>query len=91
VDALAVSSIPRWAVEIGDFKTRKSAADVAAKLKAADTKKLAGKDSKTIMVKRNGTTLYRLLVSGYDEMSAKRSCAQAAKLGKDCAVLAPNG
>lgn len=89
VDAMSVASIPsQWAVEIGDFKTRKSAADVVSKLGA---KKLAGKDSKTIMVKRDGATRYRLLVSGYDEMSAKKSCAQAAKMGKDCAVLAPNG
>ncbi len=89
VDAMSVASIPsQWAVEIGDFKTRKSAADVVSKLGA---KKLAGKDSKTIVVKRDGATRYRLLVSGYDEMSAKKSCAQAAKLGKDCAVLSPNG
>ncbi|NMD06805.1 MAG: D-alanyl-D-alanine carboxypeptidase, partial [Phyllobacteriaceae bacterium] len=92
VDALAVASLPKvWAVEIGDFKTRKSAADVVAKLKAKDAKRLAGKDSTTIPIKRNGTTLYRLLVSGYDEMSAKKSCAQVAKLGKDCSVLSPNG
>ncbi len=92
VDSLAVASITQsWAVEIGDFKTRKSAADVVAKLKASDKKQQAQKDSKTIMVKRNGTTLYRLMVSGYDEMSAKKSCAQVAKLGKDCAVLSPNG
>jgi D-alanyl-D-alanine carboxypeptidase len=89
VDAMSVASIPsQWAVEIGDFRTRKSAADVVAKLGA---KKLGGKDSKTIMVKRDGATRYRLLISGYDEMSAKKSCAQAAKLGKDCAVLSPNG
>lgn len=89
VDAMAVATIPsQWAVEIGDFRTRKSAADVVAKLGA---KKLGGKDSKTIMVKRDGATRYRLLVSGYDEMSAKKSCAQAAKMGKDCAVLSPNG
>lgn len=92
VDALAVASLPHvWAVEIGDFKTRKSAADVVAKLKAKDATKLVGKDSKTIPVVRNGTTLYRLLVSGYDEMSAKKSCAQVAKLGKVCSVLSPNG
>ena len=92
VDALAVASLPKvWAVEIGDFKTKKSAADVVAKLKAKDSTRLAGKDSKTIPVQRNGKTLYRLLVSGYDEMSAKKSCAQVAKLGKDCSVLSPNG
>jgi len=92
VDELAVSSLPKvWAVEIGDFKTKKSAADVVAKLKSKDATKLAGKDSKTIPVQRDGKTLYRLLVSGYDEMSAKKSCAQVAKLGKDCSVLSPNG
>ncbi len=92
VDAIAVGTLPAvWAVEIGDFKTRKSASDVVAKLKAKDGTRLAGKDPKTIAVKRNGKTLYRLLVTGYDEMSAKKSCAQVARLGKDCAVLSPNG
>jgi D-alanyl-D-alanine carboxypeptidase len=92
VDALSVGTLPAaWAVEIGDFQTRKGASDVVAKLKAKDETRLAGKDSKTIAVKRNGKMLYRLLVTGYDEMSAKKSCAQVARLGKDCAVLAPNG
>ncbi len=85
------TSLQAWTVEIGDFKTRKSAAAIVARLKKTDTAKLANKDSKTIQVKRNGATLYRLLVSGYDEVAAKASCAQVAKLGKDCAVISPNG
>ncbi|MBL8789851.1 MAG: serine hydrolase [Rhizobiales bacterium] len=92
VDAMTVSSVPNnWAVEIGDFKTRSSANAVIAKLKAGDEAQLAGKDSKTFQVKRNGAKLFRLLVSGYDEVSAKQSCARVAMMGKDCAVLSPNG
>ncbi len=92
VDTMSVSSVPStWAVEIGDFKTRSSANAVIAKLKAGDANNLAGKDQKTIQVKRNGATLYRLLVSGYDEASAKQSCARVARMGKDCSVLSPNG
>ena len=89
---MPVGSMPNnWAVEIGDFKTRSSANAVIAKLKAGDQAKLAGKDPKTFQVKRNGTKLFRLLVSGYDELSAKQSCARVAMMGKDCAVLSPNG
>ncbi|MFT3671987.1 serine hydrolase [Aestuariivirga sp.] len=92
VDDMSVASVPNnWAVEIGDFKTRSSANAVIAKLKAGDANQLAGKDQKTIQVKRNGATLYRLLVSGYDEASAKQSCARVARMGKDCSVLSPNG
>jgi D-alanyl-D-alanine carboxypeptidase len=92
VDGIAVASLPEiWAVEIGDFKTRKSAADIATRLKWGHAQKTAGVDSKTIAVKRDGKTLYRLLVSGYDEDTAKKSCAKVAKLGKDCAVLSPQG
>jgi len=91
VDTMSVSSLATvWAVEIGDFKTRKSAADVATKLQRSKMQP-AAIDTKTIPVKRNGKTLYRLLVSGYDEMTAKKSCATAAKLGKECAVLSPQG
>jgi D-alanyl-D-alanine carboxypeptidase len=92
VDTLAVASIPsKWAVEIGDFKTRQSVSDARATLMRADAKRLADKDAKTIQVKRNGALVYRLLVSGYDEMTAKKSCAQIARTGKDCAVLSPRG
>lgn len=91
VDALSVSSLAQvWAVEIGDFKTRKGAADVATTLKRSRMQP-AAIDSKTVAVKRNGKTLYRLLVSGYDEMTAKKSCAKVAELGKECAVLSPQG
>ena len=42
VDAIAVGTLPAvWAVEIGDFKTRKSASDVVAKLNDAVKKALA--------------------------------------------------
>jgi len=86
VDAMAVSSVsPPWTVEIGDFTTKQSAEQIARKLVAQDI------DSKTVPLQRNGKTIYRLLVSGFDEMAAKRSCAQVAKLGKDCAVLGPQG
>jgi len=91
VDALSKSVSSNWTVEIGDFKTKRSAEDVMTKLKTSGNGQLAGKNSKTVPVKRNGAVLYLLRVSGYDEMTAKRSCAQAAKLGKDCAVLSPNG
>lgn len=91
VEALSLSVSSNWAVEIGDFKSKRSAADVMTKMKSSEPGLIAGKDSKTIPVKRKGVVLYRLLVSGYDEMSAKRSCARAAKLGKDCAVISPNG
>jgi D-alanyl-D-alanine carboxypeptidase len=85
VDALAVASLGEvWAVEIGDFNTRKSADDLSARLGA-------GNDAKTIPVKRNGKTLYRVLVSGYDEAAARKSCAQASKLGKVCSVHSPQG
>ncbi|MFO1034718.1 MAG: SPOR domain-containing protein [Hyphomicrobiales bacterium] len=92
VDGMAVASLPvSWALEIGDFKNKDATSDVIAKLRATDAKKLADKDPKTVEVKRKGKTVYRLIVSGYDEKTAKKSCAQVSRMGKDCSVLAPQG
>ncbi len=86
VDAMTVSSVaPAWAIEVGDFNSKNSAEQVAKKLKAASV------DSKPVPLTRNGKTIYRLLVSGFDEAAAKNTCAAAIKLGKNCSVLAPQG
>ncbi len=89
-DSMSVASIaPAWAVEIGDFKTKKGAEQIVSELMASDAELMADKQSTMVPLKRKGGTVYRLVVTGYSEMSAKRSCARIAKMGKDCAVLAP--
>jgi D-alanyl-D-alanine carboxypeptidase len=77
-----------FAVQIGKFKSRKSAEEVVGKLNSAADD---GKSSKMIRVKDKGATFYRVLVSGYSEDSAKASCARVTKIGKECRVVSPQG
>jgi D-alanyl-D-alanine carboxypeptidase len=92
VDGLQVASLPpTFALEIGDFKNKEATSDVIAELRKFDAKKLADKDPKTIEMKRKGKTVYHLIVSGYDEATAKKSCAKVSRMGKDCSIIAPQG
>jgi D-alanyl-D-alanine carboxypeptidase len=91
-DDLSVASLPDgFTVQIGSFKTKKDAQATLGNMRAAEAANMKGKDAYTIAVKKNGKTTYRVLISGFSEVVARKSCVTAAKMGKSCAVLTPQG
>jgi D-alanyl-D-alanine carboxypeptidase len=91
-DDLAVASLPDgFTVQIGSFKSKRDAQATLGNLRAAEAANMKGKDAYTIAVKKNGKVTYRVLISGFSEVVARKSCATAAKMGKSCAVLTPQG
>lgn len=90
VDSIQVASLPKgWSVQIGTFENKADAQDIISKLKAQGNGSIKGKQAYTVAVKKGKTLFYRVVITGFNEKSAKQSCSRISKLGKDCAVILP--
>ncbi len=91
-EELNVASLPdSYSVQIGLFKSKKDAQTGLGNIRAAVGKDMKDKNAYTISVKKGGKLSYKVMISGFSEMIAKKSCAKASKMGKVCAVLNPAG
>lgn len=91
-EELNVASLPdSFSVQIGMFKSKKDAATGLGNIRAAVGKDMKDKSAYTISVKKGGKLSYKVMISGFSEVIAKKSCAKASKMGKACTVLNPAG
>jgi D-alanyl-D-alanine carboxypeptidase len=91
---LTVASLPEgYAVQIGGLKSKKDAQATLSNMRAAVGKDMKNKPALTMAVqgKGKGQVTYRVVIAGFSEKVAKKSCAMASKLGKACAVVLPQG
>ena len=91
-EELNVASLPdSYSVQIGVFKSKKDAQTGLSNIRAAVGKDMKDKNAYTISVKKGGKLSYKVMISGFSEGVAKKSCVKASKMGKACAVLNPAG
>jgi D-alanyl-D-alanine carboxypeptidase len=91
-EELTVASLPdSYSVQIGLFKSKKDAQTGLGNIRAAVGKDMKDKNAYTISVKKGGKLSYKVMISGFSEMIAKKSCVKASKMGKACTVLNPAG
>ncbi len=80
-----------YSVQISSFKSKKDAQTTLSNIRAAVGKDMRDKNAYTISVKKGGKLSYKVMISGFSEIIAKKSCATASKMGKACTVLNPAG
>ncbi len=91
LDEINVASLPvGYSVQISSFKNKAAAKAALGKIKLAAANEVKGKQTYTVAVKKNGSLVYRVVIVGFTESTAKKSCAKLSKIGKTCAVLTPN-
>jgi D-alanyl-D-alanine carboxypeptidase len=91
-EELTVASLPdSYSVQIGLFKSKKDAQTGLGNIRAAVGSDMKNKNAYTISVKKGGRLSYKVMISGFSEVIAKKSCAKASKMGKACTVLNPAG
>ena len=91
-EELTVASLPdSYSVQIGLFKSKQDAQTGLGNIRAAVGKDMKNKNAYTISVKKGGKLSYKVMISGFSEAIARKSCAKASKMGKACAVLNPAG
>jgi D-alanyl-D-alanine carboxypeptidase len=91
-EELTVASLPdSYSVQIGSFKSKKDAQTGLSNIRAAVGKDMQDKNAYTISVKKGGKLSYKVMISGFSAVVAKKSCAKASKMGKACTVLNPAG
>lgn len=91
---MTVASLPEsYAVQIGGLKSKKDAQATLSNMRAAVGKDMKNKLATTMAVqgKNKGQVTYRVVIAGFSEKIARKSCAMASKLGKVCAVVVPQG
>jgi D-alanyl-D-alanine carboxypeptidase len=91
-EELTVASLPdSYSVQIGLFKSKRDAQTGLGNIRAAVGSDMKDKNAYTISVKKGGKLSYKVMISGFSEVVAKKSCAKASKMGKACTVLNPAG
>lgn len=91
-EELTVASLPdSYSVQISSFKSKKEAETGLSNIRAAVGRDMKDKSAYTISTKTSGKLRYKIMISGFSEGVAKKSCAKASKMGKACAVLNPAG
>ena len=91
-EELTVASLPdSYSVQISSFKSKQDAETGLSNIRAAVGKDMKDKSAYTISTKTRGQLRYKIMISGFSEGVAKKSCAKASKMGKACAVLNPAG
>ena len=91
-EELTVASLPdSYSVQISSFKSKKEAETGLSNIRAAVGRDMKDKSAYTISTKTSGKLRYKIMISGFSEGIAKKSCAKASKMGKACAVLNPAG
>jgi D-alanyl-D-alanine carboxypeptidase len=91
-EELNVASLPNsYSVQIGSFKSKKDAQTTLSNIRAAVGKEMKNKNAYTISVKKGGKLSYKVMISGFSEVIAKKSCAKASRMGKACTILNPAG
>jgi D-alanyl-D-alanine carboxypeptidase len=89
---LTVASLPEsYAVQINGLKSKKDAQTTLSNMRAAVGKDMKNKSTQTVAVQGKGKVTYRVLIAGFSEKVARKSCAMASRLGKTCAVVASEG
>ncbi len=89
---LTVASLPEsYAVQINGLKSRKDAQATLSNIRAAVGKDMKNTSAQTVAVQGKGKVTYRVLIAGFSEKLAKKSCAMASRMGKTCAVVASEG
>ena len=90
-DDINVASLPvGYSLQIGAFKSKADASASLGKIKKIAPSEVKGKKSYTVAIKKNGKLYYRVVIVGFTQSTAKKSCAKLSKIGKTCAVLTPN-
>jgi D-alanyl-D-alanine carboxypeptidase len=91
-EELTVGSLTdTYAVQVGLYASKKDAQTGLSNLRAVVGKDMKNKDAYTIAIKKSGKVSYKVMVSGFSEQVAKKSCVKASKMGKTCKVLIPQG
>jgi D-alanyl-D-alanine carboxypeptidase len=91
-EELTVAFLPdSYSVQIGLFKTKQDAQTGLSNIRAAVGPDMKDKNAYTISVKKGGKLNYKVMISGFSEVVAKKSCVKASKMGKACTVLNPAG
>ncbi len=78
-----------WNIQIGAFPTKEGAVSRLDIAKHSLKRSVAGKTPFTMPTKKNGKTLYRARISGFDKKSAKKACRTLSRKGLGCFALAP--
>ena len=91
VAEIKVASLPvGYSVQISSFANKGAAQAALGKIKLAAPIETDGKQAFTVAVRKNGKLFYRVVIVGFSEATAKKSCSKLSKIGKTCAVLTPN-
>jgi D-alanyl-D-alanine carboxypeptidase len=89
---LTVASLPdSYTVQINGLKSKKDAQATLSNMRATIGKDMKNKTTQTVAVQGKGKVTYRVLIAGFSEKLAKKSCAMASRMGKVCAVVANEG
>jgi D-alanyl-D-alanine carboxypeptidase len=89
---LAVASLPEsYAVQINGLTSKKDAQTTLSNMRAAVGTEMRNKTAQTVAVQAKGKVTYRVLIAGFSEKLARKSCAMASRMGKTCAVVAAEG
>ncbi len=86
-----VEQLNSFSVQISSLKSKKDAQITLSNFRAAIGKDMKNKSAYTISVKKGGKMSYRVMISGFSEDVAKKSCVKASKMGKACTVMHPAG
>lgn len=78
-----------WNIQIGAFPNKGDALAKLTALRGGQVQELVNKPAFTVAVKSGAKILYRARFAGFDEATAKQTCAQIAKLGDKCVTVSP--
>ena len=78
-----------WNIQIGAFPNKGDAQAKLTALRGGQVQELVDKPAFTVAIKSGSKVLYRARFAGFDEASAKQTCAQIAKLGDKCVTVSP--
>ena len=78
-----------WNIQIGAFPNKGDAQAKLTSLRSGKVQALLDKPAFTIAIKSGSKILYRARFAGFDEASAKQTCARITKLGDKCLTVSP--